>query len=318
MQIRGLIFGQSLSILAGLSDEDTSLVRCLFLALLIVGMLAPSAGWTAGSETSLKASSNWLVDWSEQSCAISRKFGTDHPVLLTMRLYEPGYAFQVSMAGDPVWRFEKAPNLKVIYGDGAPLQASGLQVGRMDGIGHAIIFERDVAFAEEKAAGQASATARPTPYPDQVLEARLDRIAIGTSNARLVLQTGPMIKAMAALRQCTDDLVRKWGLEPAIQAGLTRRAFPVNQAVWASSIINAFPPAGMQGSGRVHVRVFVNKKGMPTGCGVHHTFDNTKFLDSACEIIIGKARFQPALDKNGEPVDSYYSTAIFFKSGPRS
>lgn len=287
----------------------------LALAALSLLMSGGSAASAADKPVVLKPSSNWLVDWSDDSCILSRKFGADAPVLLSFRAYEPGYRFQVSMAGEPIWHFGKNRKLSIAYGDGDDLDVGLYVPARMEGFGAAFIFDGLIAYAASPRPDED--TAPPPPpvrYPDLELETRLQRISLSTSGAKLVLETGPMMKAFAALRQCTDDLVRGWGLDPAVQGQLTKQAWPLNQRSWGGAIqlISSTLPIP-QGRGRAGVLVLVDKSGAPTKCRMHHIINNTKFLEGACRQVMKDARFSPALDKDGQPVDSFYTTAIFFK-----
>ncbi|WP_459664130.1 hypothetical protein [Novosphingobium sp. 11B] len=56
----------------------------------------------------------------------------------------------------------------------------------------------------------------------------------------------------------------------------------------------------------------VDKAGQPTQCETVNAFRNAKFNTKVCEIVIGKARFEPALDSNGQPVASFFSGSIVY------
>lgn len=66
-------------------------------------------------------------------------------------------------------------------------------------------------------------------------------------------------------------------------------------------------------SGTVAITVTVTPEGKATNCVVTKSSGNPLLDRAACENIEGKARFKPALDENGQPRASQYSTKITFR-----
>lgn len=265
----------------------------------------------------LKPISKWLVDWAPESCVLARKFGTEkQPVLLSLRSYAPGYAFQMLVAGKPATLFNDRTDLTVSYGAGSPISISGAQGGRADGFGDAMIASSVLDTKDRRDANPISyLSARP--FPDTAFENQLDRITFATRGRQVTFETGPMAPALDALRTCTDDLAKELGLDPERQHGLIREASDANTDEWVPRIQALFPMAlSIQGKGaRVILRVVVDTEGTPTRCDSFQSFNNTDFKVKACDIILRRARFHPALDAHGIPVASIYSNVIIYKWG---
>ncbi len=285
-------------------------------ALAMIGMaLAPVPGMTKVKEVSLKGSSNWLVDWADHSCVLARKFGTaDAPLWLSMRTYTPSYHFEMTIAGKAMSQLQPPKSFSIAYGTGSPIEIRRYQVGRIAEYGPALIFSGEMAVKDGDDSDEESREVRA--YPDVPFEAQLDRIALTTTYRKLVLNTGPMKKALDSLRQCTDNLVKGWGLDPAVQASLSSRAKTENIRTWAQKIQASYPSdlLAQNKEARVNVLVIVDEQGMPKNCDTWQAFDNTDFKVRACGIILRDARFTPARDKDGRATASYYTTVIVYKS----
>lgn len=282
---------------------------------LLVPSLVPTPGLGKPKEIRLKASSNWLVNWADHSCVLARKFGpATSPVLLTMRAYEPGYSLEMIIAGKDISSFRDSKTFTISYGSGEPIPISRHQAGTSGDFGPSIVFSGEMKsrIADKRADPDESRG----PFPDIPFEKQLDRVSLVNSYKTVVLETGPMAKALDTLRQCTDNLVKQWGLDPVIQAGLTRSAASSNFPEWARQIQVSFPPELLMQNkeARVNVLVVVDEAGQPVDCDTWQTFDNTDFKARACRVILRNARFNPALDKDGRPTRSYYTTVIVYKS----
>lgn len=295
------------------------MIHRYFLPLLALGGLIATALPVQAKvkETTLPKASNWLVDMGEKSCLLARKFGTaDKPVLLGMRTYAPGYRFEITVSGVPARSLQTAHAFTVAYGNGEPIPVRSHQAGKNDEYGAAVIFSNTLAMKappEDDKAEEEDEEFRPTGS-DPVFEAQIDRVTLGTSSQRFVLQTGPMAKALGTMRECTDGLLKGWGLDPAAQSGLTRRVRMGDES-WVRKIQNIFPSELLfeRKEARVNMQIVVDKTGAATRCDTAQAFINTDFKIRACDVVLKEARFQPALDKSGQPVDSYYVTTILYK-----
>lgn len=277
--------------------------------LTLAGTISPSIAEVR--QTSLNPISPWVVDWADDRCQLARKFGTaQKPMLLTMRAYGPGYRFEIALAGDDVGFLRTAHGVTIAYGTGEPYPIGARQQGGNTDYGPAIIFSHVLGDGEQDKTEPEPARA----YPDPKFEAQADRISVGTSTRQVVLETHAMAPAFGKMRECTDNLVRKWGLDPAVESSLSRRVRMADYG-WVRKVQMVFPPElAFQGKqARMNMRIMVDRSGAPTGCDTAQAFSNTDFKERACDIVLRNARFYPALDKAGQPVNSFYSAIVVYK-----
>ncbi len=65
--------------------------------------------------------------------------------------------------------------------------------------------------------------------------------------------------------------------------------------------------------GEVQARVTVGTDGKPSDCRIVRTSGHNELDDMACRVILGRARFHPAIDHQGKPMRS----PVFFVSNWR-
>lgn len=120
---------------------------------------------------------------------------------------------------------------------------------------------------------------------------------------------------MAAMRACQDDLVRSWGLDPEELRTLTRPAMPKDYEDLAREVQAVYPwrmrSIGWQAT--IRVRLIVGSDGRPTECNVRADGQREDFTETACDILMTKARFEPALDAAGEPTSALWTTRILYR-----
>lgn len=259
-------------------------------------------------ENVLKPTSPWTVSPAQDSCILSRQFaGAKDNLLLRMRSFSPGYNFDFTLAGPPVSKFRSARDIFIAYGSGAPLPFLPLASGVLEAHGPAIIFNSNMSLGQLEEADQA--------YPDAALEGSIRRISISVGKQDLVLDTGSIGPTMNAMRNCTDELLASWGLDPNVQANLSRPVKALNSDAVNALITADDPPQAVRSLGgiaRLHLRVMVNATGAPTECKTLPTDGVPGFEVNACDIVMKNARYSPALNEHQQPVPSYFMTAIVF------
>ncbi len=137
---------------------------------------------------------------------------------------------------------------------------------------------------------------------------RIDGIAIEEGLRQAVhIDTGNLRAPIEALQACTDDLLRVWGLDFEKHQTMTRRARPEGMAwEWLASGTIGFGDFPLLGGGANPVRVMVSAEGEPTSCHVHWQSLSERKNRSICEQIMENGAFVPALDAEGNPMDSYW------------
>jgi TonB family protein len=147
--------------------------------------------------------------------------------------------------------------------------------------------------------------------PEPQFDAQINSITLNFDNAApMTLHVENMAAPLAALRACVDDLFKSWGLDPAVQKTLSRRAKPLPLTV---AELQRHYPANELGKGtnaRVRVRIKIDPSGQPTSCVVETKSTDEVFRKTVCDHL--KGGFEPALDKDGRAVESVFFTAVNF------
>jgi TonB family protein len=292
------------------------------LALLVEAAASPTA--IAMEEAIvLKPSSPWNLDYSDDSCALRRDFAAGAELVsFELRQFAPGDGFNVIVASKAQGFRERAPKVRFLpdakfrtierpiyldYGNGA----RGVQWGGS-------FFDETFANKQttkpgDRDAASASPSRRQSEYKQR--ESSISGLEIGGSfSPSIVLATGEMHRPMEGMRKCIDELVTHWGIDPATQRTLSRRASPTGQATWARKLQDAYPEAMLkqEKSGIVRVRMIVGPDGKPTSCRVQVKSQDPSFETTACREMMKVARFEPALDAVGKPVASYFITSVIY------
>lgn len=270
----------------------------------------------------LKPSSQWVLDYGENRCRIVRTFADDDDgkTVIYFEQHSPRSGFAWLIAGDAV---PKKSKVKIRFGpDNGTIEKSGNTM-TLGSYGPAIGSSGFAAVPEEvvKVRSLADMPSRDagdfgtSPPPELVSTEHRDfgwvEVAAETKDAvRLPLEN--MSEIQRAMRTCTDDLLRSWGLDPTQEAVLAQHPRWTNMSEVAKDIVEVYPRAAyMNGEqGTLALRIMVEADGTPSKC-VRADLNETENLDnSACLLIMKKAQFEPAISADGEPVASYVMQMI--------
>ena len=302
--------------------------------LLIAAAAFITAGFAnpaAARNITLEPSSNWVLDYAEDSCALRRLFGEGKQrAQLEMRRFQPGVGLQTvvmtnaTRATDEPYRFRfdsdgEWTNVK------RPLYA---RADKFQGVifRHRLIKHppRDETDGHGDAETEPEAKAEPElgdwvsyfsdiSMQESAAAAQIRVLTISRAFMRdLVLNTGPLEKPLLALNHCVEELMSHWGIDVEAHKTRTRSALPVNSpSVWR---IIKYPPNMAQRGlpGLVNIRLDVDETGRVTECHIQMPLSDPAFERSSCTAIQGMLEFEPALDKDGTPMKSYFVTSVHF------
>ena len=303
-----------------------------------IAVLAPMAAVIAGpaaaqdAPAQLQPSGPWVADFAENHCALRRDFGVEggERMLIEFRQYRPGNTLDLLLGSDSFRATEDAPQVAFLPGEANELgRARSLEApggiegfsgvttlrppaveGDPDFVGDSILVREDDSSrgvgssewsAEERSAREASITAV--------------RIAAGF-DWEVVLDTGPLAEAMNAMRVCMADLMQSRGLDPdAPVSALSRDAQPVNLARWARRLQEDYPHSALMSGQQATLRVLlqIDEKGRVSECDVQTDIDPEIFRHTACQRMYRYARFEPALDHEGNPTNGFWSTTVTYQ-----
>ena len=302
-------------------------MRKLVIVALVAALIWPITRAQARSarHLQLQPASAWVLDYAEESCRLAREFGEkDDRVTLMLSQFAPGDRFSVMLTGGVI-RVSNPENLKrgkLRFGPNEAESNASAKLGKANKNIPALLLEGSYRLAplteQEKELAKAAVEAgRPFDFTPigPAREAAATRLELtGMMSRGLILHTGPLDQAMAALRECSWDLVRSWGLDVAQQKTLSRKVRatkgPQN---WFNP--NDYPVSMLRDGyeGVVNVRLLIGADGKPTSCKIQASTNPKDFDDVVCKVVIRRGEFEPALDAQGSPVPSYWTQSVNFR-----
>lgn len=293
--------------------------------LFIISMIAASASPAfskTGEPLILKPSSKWVVSYLDDSCRMARQFGEgDQLVTIFFDRYAPGDFFQLTAFGKPMKMKKMRDNFSIRFASTEEEQKLIFLSGDMDGK-PAIIQSGMMRVAAESFSDLqrrvASDPAVDYYYSFSELgaerEAAITSIEIsGPLSQPVILESGSLQKPFAIMRQCTNTLLTHWGIDLEKNAKLSRKATPVKSpGKW---LFSSDYPEEMLKEGRralVRFRLSVDAKGKVSDCHIQQSSRPVAFDEAVCKALKKRAEFLPALDADGEPINSYYLNSVLF------
>lgn len=285
-----------------------------FLALLCA---APAAA----AVIEMEPTSDWGIDYSADSCALSRNFGAgNRTVGLEIRQFSPtrqAYRFSVRSTGMtvPSTRQRRGWAAARFYPGTGYWPLGSLLELRLPDDAEGATFPIDF-FNDARAVSEA----RGIPLDRAELARSIGNITgvelQNVFNRDVLLNTGSFVEPMRAMQNCMEELQQHWGIDVEAHRNLTREATPRDMQIWAERITEHYPSRAMvQGRQAVlHVRLDISAEGLPTGCHIQEGMGEDVFQQTACELLLANAVFDPALDSDGNAIASYFIVNIDYRT----
>jgi hypothetical protein len=295
-------------------------------AIAICPALATPCGYAAELYLPQAPGSNWMVDGGEDSCRMMRDFGDgDDRVILLLTQWAPGKSFSMVVAGKPVRRFAADRPVEVQFSDPAgPLgtRQEHPAAGTLGDQRNALIFSEiyltprppeDAPLAADGLYGTAA------PMLPAAAIAAADRIELIQGRDRLRLSPNRLGDALKVFDACSQTRLADWGLDPEAHRTMIRSPEALNFDDLSKRIARYYPlVARMRGEqGNLHMHMLVDEQGRATDCTIIAASETNSITTNACEQFTSEGLFLPALDANGKPMKSFYTTSILFRMGPR-
>ncbi len=266
----------------------------------------------------LPASSEWHLDYAEQSCRLARAFGDgENRSIAYFTQHGPGDGFELTLAGEPLKRFSS--NTAIQFGPIGGEWKIGPFKGDVEGVGPALIYS-GINLAEEPdedgAEEDASEARDSLPEIDIQRARQMNYIEVSQGKRRVRFATGALDKPFAALNTCSVDLITAWGLEVDQHRSLTRMADPNNMKVIASRVGRDYPSEALRKGeqGIIRALLIVGADGRVERCTLDNATNSETLPAPACRAL-RETVFEPALDSQGQPMRSFYVTRIVYKMG---
>jgi hypothetical protein len=289
--------------------------RILALAALLLWPLPAQA---ADEPTRLAASTDWVVDYADERCSLHRGFGEgEHSVNLRIDWFGPRPEHRVLLVGSAVPKSASARGEIAVRltPDAEPRPGYTINGTFLDQPAVSfnltfLPFDPAQASRRMSAAEQMQFQAVPRmPQPEFEKEVRTLEVQFAEGTV-IELELGRISRPLEVLRACMDNLVRVWGLDPAVQGSLSRNAVAKPSTV--RRLQREYPSDMLAGgmNAFVPVRVMVAADGSVSECVVQSEGIEESFRDAVCD---GLARgYEPALDASGNPVASVFPTSVVY------
>lgn len=288
----------------------------------------------ASEPVRLQPSSQWVLDYADDSCRLIRMFGEgDQQTKLAFESVAPG-SVTMMVTGKP---------LRVYIGDVRtrllPVEQDAFTgtAQRTENSRPAVLWtyvpiiqfdpqDPPKSLLDVKAKPPARSKVRPSSVDfanRTALLAQRERLLSQVKelevqipgHAPVVLETGPLDAAVKAFDQCDRDLMSDLGLDPQVQAQIARPVWPVDPTHLLSW--NDYPRKALYLSreSEVNARLLIDANGRVTKCTSLSHFDAPEFNTAVCDAL-NKATFYPAELADGTKVPSYYVTDVKFRLAP--
>lgn len=286
----------------------------------IIGMVAAvscaatTPAHAAPAPVVLEPASPWNIRYDEDSCRLSKMFGEGKTeTAFFIERYEPSASMFIVVAGKPLKWALRSEKMHAAFSPDGPDADITYTLGNLGKLEPAIM----ATLEPHQDSNEESAVRTFTDYDtiDEKQFSDVDTLTLHMPGKRnLVLKLGDMSAAMASLRKCTRELVTHWGIDVEKHDHLTRRVSPTSSpGKWIDSA--DYPAmarfAGKQGL--VQFRLNVDAQGRATACHIQKATKPDEFADTVCRAMMENAHFEPALDANGQPIASYFRSAVRFK-----
>lgn len=280
----------------------------------------------------LEPASDWELREYDDKCRVIRTFGSDENELtLWIDKGGPGPGVNLTLIGRPV-RSPYGAYVRVGFVPGEAVDRNFITASSSKGRPVLGLFGvLPVSLRAEPEGGEDKADAEGEEIvnltqgsasgvaTEETLKRRYAAItSLELSGAvidPITLELDRVLPMADDLFKCAAALSQRLSRNPAAEGGLARGVRTVDEASWARQIQENYPAHLWQSEqqGSVAVRLTVNKEGRASFCEVTGFSGPASFNETACLELLRHARFSPAMDIEGNPVASFYSTRITYR-----
>lgn len=263
---------------------------------MIVRVLAASVmllNVAAAEPKMLAPTGKWMVEFADHDCILSRHYGTgpkDALILSFKKLpMETGIEVYVFKSGKK--HEMRAGKAKLAFGAGQPAETRYGAYLAGTGLRTINLVVEDESYRAAIRSG--------------VVHVSVPR-EVAASFA--VPGIGP---ALQLLDQCALNLGELWGIPKEQQQRMSTAAKLTMP--WHTLFVSSDYPAialKEDASGRSIVRYAIDESGRPSDCVVLKSSGNSSLDSRACSVLMKRARFEPARDREGKPMRSLAVTGI--------
>lgn len=271
---------------------------------LVLAVAANATPAHANDTLRLAPSSDWTIEKAADSCILSRRFGEgERTVQLYLRSYEPEGRFYVLVRGELARHASHAKKVRIGFADVEHLSVpylSGTSEGEPGLLLQPVFSLGPLSKEAERRMKNRLAV---SSYSDPAIEGKIDTIAFEDGLMQeFVLETGGLHEPMEALRQCSRELTKDWGVTLEERMSFSRVAAPQSNVRWIGT--TDFQQHLSKRS-LWTLLLIVGENGEVANCRISGAV-SPQSAEAACSIARDRARFSPALDADGKPTKDYW------------
>lgn len=260
----------------------------------------------------LQPSSDWILDYADDSCALQRTFGEgEDTVFMEMRAFGAGNGFQFRLYGEGLSTRRSVTHFRY-HPDAEGWEIENAQLLDFPDGRKGVQFM--VGLIPPPAADETDSRTETDDWWRERSEQVTGLTVGGSLEEPVSLHFVSLGAPFEALDACVDELRTHWGIDVEAHRNLTRAAQPVNQRFWYNRVAQLYPRYMLQRgvNAALRVRVIVGTNGRVEECAVQAGISNDVFDEQACDAITRHGRFEPALDANGDPIRSVWGTTVIY------
>lgn len=293
--------------------------RFLFCSLCLVGFLLASNSSFAKEPDSitLTPATQWYLEYAENKCRLTRAFGEgEDRHLIFFEQSGPDDDFGLTAAGPAFDKFRAGRETVLQFGLGQEAAGQQLFIGTVDTIGAALIYASASLDESVDAQEGDDQSLVELAHVDTDRAASIDSVSFSQKKRKVVVRTGNLEAPMKALNACAQDLVAYWGLDLDKHRKASRLPRWVNRDAVAKRIGDTYPSKALSKGeqGIIRLRVIVDETGAVADCNLQNATAVEALESPACKEM-RRAKFEPALDGEGEPMRSFFVTRIVYMIG---
>lgn len=266
----------------------------------------------------LKASGPWNIDYGENTCSLRRTFyvGEDEARIEFQGAVTSG-VMSLRIASKLVndGSFESLVTVAFGPDDLGTTKRAALAGTTADGTPALLIYSipLEASWLPPANVGPAKLASWPTPTADQIshVRAQATELRLVQGKRILVFKHGALTSPMAALDKCLEDEAKELNAEVGLNApGSTAPTPRSNPVMWLSGADFPKEMTGTGQSGVVAFRLVVASDGIPEKCTIVSMDGAEAFRELTCSLLMKRATFNPAKDKDGVPIRGIYSNQV--------
>ena len=296
-------------------------------AVLSLAITTPVAA--EGEVNTLEPTSAWHLEMAENKCRLARVFGSeDAPTMFFLEQWDPSKRAVWAVAGPQTAMFRADHPANFAFGPNGEVDkfkffdsnfgSFGKLLSARTAIAGEAAVDPDAIEIDAIHVDDREGSVRGLPQLDGEAAAGVSRLTVSQQEqSDLVLQLGNMEKPVKALNACIEDLVRYWGFDPDKQRTVASPPEITNFRTVYREIVKTYAKDAMRDGKQAdfHLRLSVDNTGNVTDCTLLNqtVIDEFELAGDPCDAFTKSARLKPALDIDGQPIRTFFTTRIVFR-----